>query len=81
MLDPSYQGKVAAPAIVIIGKLTVFQGACCSSAFSCSHISIRWDARFPEIHLKVLRDLAVLTEEVNGRDRDRRRYLAAALEL
>lgn len=81
LLDPSYQGNVAAPVTVIIEKLTVFQGACCSSAFSCSHTSIRWDAWFPEIHLKVLRDLAVLTEDVNGRDRNQSRYLADALEL
>lgn len=62
-------------------RLTVFWGACSSYAFSCSQISVRWDAWFPEIHLKVLCDLAVLTEEVNGRDRSQSGYLAAALEL
>ena len=81
MLDPSYQGNVAAPVIVITEKLTVFQGGCCSYALSCSQISIRWDAQFLEIHLKVLRDLAALTEEVNGRDRNQSGYLAAAFQL
>lgn len=68
LLNPSYQGNLAAPVIVTTEKLTLRQGACCTYIFSCSLISIRCIAWFPQIHWKVWCDLAMLTEEVNGRD-------------
>lgn len=68
LLNPSYWGNLAAPVIVTSEKLTGFQSACCSYTLSCSLISIRCVAWFSEIQFKVWCSLAVLTEEVNGRD-------------